>query len=244
MDALTLQYRADSDAIESRSARLISQAWSGLDHTKVADVRDTMTDAVLQSGVAYGEATSLLTAQYYDDTRAAERVASRYAAEVATDFDAEATAGSIRWAVGPLNDQNVVMALTLVQVVGAALLRSIGSDTIRLNVGADPAAVGWNRIARATSCDFCVMLSQRGAVYKKATADFAAHDNDRCTARPSWDPSAPEVDVRAYEASQRTSHFRELDAVDGGNRYETHKSRISGWIGDGSQLDSFRSELT
>lgn len=245
MDTLTVQYRTDIDQIEQKSADFIAQTWSTLDLTNVATTRDAMIETTIRSGIAYGEATSLLTAQYYDETRADAKVPSRYTADIATNFDANAVDGSIRWAVDPLNNGNTTQALALVLVVGATLLRSIGSNTIRQNVTADPRAVGWHRIARPNSCDFCVMLSQRGAVYKKATADFAAHDNDRCTAKPSWDPSAPEVDLRAYEASQRTSHLRALDALDGGDRLGRHQARIAGWIEQNAKhLDAFRSELT
>jgi hypothetical protein len=244
VDMLTLEYRANIAKIEARSARRIANSWRSLSLDNVATVRDAMTDVVLANGIAYGETTSLLAAQYYDDLRVSERVPSKYVADIATDFDTAATAGSIRWAVDPLNGGSSTDALARVQVVGSGIVNAIASQTVMRNVGADPRAQGWNRVARAGSCDFCVMLSQRGAVYKSATADFAAHNNDKCSARPSWDASAPEVDVKAYEASQKTTRLRELDKADGGNRLAHHQANIAGWIeGNTKTLDAFRSEL-
>jgi len=244
MDALTVEYRAATDVLEERAARRIAQTWARLNLADVAAVRDAMIEATNVTTVAYGEASGLLTAEYYDDTRQIAKPSLRYTAQVDASFNPDAVDSSIRWAVDPLTRDDPTTALSLVQVVAASMLRSIGSQTIQNNVAADPAAVGWNRIARADSCDFCVMLSQRGAVYKRKTADFAAHDNDRCTARPSWDPTAPEVDARAYTASERTTKMRDLDALDGGDRYERHKTSIRSWTealkGD---LDTFRSEL-
>ena len=244
MDVLTVEYRADIARIEARTVKSITSTWRSLNLKNVAAVRDAMTEAVVANGVAYGETTSLLAAQYYDDLRAFRRVPSKYVADLATDFDVAATAGSIRWAVDPLNVDAAPSALSRVQVIGAGIINAIASQTVMRNVGADSKARGWNRVAGAGSCDFCVMLSQRGAVYKSTTVDFAAHNNDRCSASPSWDPRAPEVDVKAYEASAKTSHMRDLDALDGGDRYARHQANISGWIeSNKNKLDAFRSEL-
>jgi hypothetical protein len=55
------------------------------------------------------------------------------------------------------------------------------------------------------------MLHGRGAVYRESTAHFAAHKSCDCAAVPSWDPDAPEVDVRLYEASKRTTGMSEAE---------------------------------
>ena len=66
------------------------------------------------------------------------------------------------------------------------------TDTAEENVRADEAAVGWRRNARTGACPFCLMLADRGAVYRKeSTANFSAHSagprgggNCRCTVVP------------------------------------------------------------
>ena len=90
------------------------------------------------------------------------------------------------------------------------------------------AAVGWHRETRPGACDFCRMLAGRGGVYKESTVRFAAHDDCGCVAVPSWDANAPEVDVMAYVASERTSRMSPAQR-------ERHNQRVRDWIA--SNLD-------
>lgn len=88
-------------------------------------------------------------------------------------------------------------------------------DTIRENVRRDPDAVGWQRRTRgAGSCRFCRMLAAKGAIYKKATALFSAHERCHCVAQPVWDDGVgPEADVMQYVASQRSRTAAEKKAL-------------------------------
>lgn len=76
-------------------------------------------------------------------------------------------------------------------------------DSMTENADEDPASVGWQRFARAGACKFCVMLADNGAVYTEASVRFAAHTTCHCVAGPSYDPTAPRVDVMQYVASRR-----------------------------------------
>ena len=79
-------------------------------------------------------------------------------------------------------------------------------DTIITNRKQDPACVGWKRITRGSkSCGFCKGLADRGAVYRKDTATFAAHDDCMCTAAPVFRGGliGPEADTMQYMASKR-----------------------------------------
>jgi hypothetical protein len=77
-------------------------------------------------------------------------------------------------------------------------------DTILTNRRADPNSVGWRRITSG-ACRFCRMLADRGAVYREASATFAAHPNCNCTAQPVFVANDPgtEVGVIQYMASRR-----------------------------------------
>lgn len=114
----------------------------------------------------------------------------------------------------------------------------VGRDTIRNNTVRDTRAVGWQRIAQPDGCDFCIMTAQRGAVYKRSTADFASHDHCRCRCGPSWDRDAPEVSVRAYEASQKTSGMSPAQK-------ERHNRATRTWLESQKwQLDDFRAAMS
>src|SRR5699024_506029 len=78
---------------------------------------------------------------------------------------------------------------------------------------ADPAADGWQRTGIG-ECQFCEMLISRGAVYSASTADFAAHDNCKCSAVPAF--GGQPRPVRPYTPSQRHS--------------EADQARAKAWI--------------
>jgi hypothetical protein len=78
--------------------------------------------------------------------------------------------------------------------------------------------VGWRRVASPTACDFCVMLTSRGAVYSTAdSADFEAHTADdkgrggtcQCTVEPVWEHQAdpPEIVALREEFQAVTRDF-------------------------------------
>lgn len=244
VDTVTVRYRSNLSEIDRLTERLVRNAWSRLNLDDVAAVREAMIEVAELAAVSYGEVGSLLSAEYYEDLRVASQARGRYTASVVNDFDVDEVRSGMGWAVDPLTKDDPATALKKVITVTGTAVAAMSSRTIRENVRNDPEAQGWHRIARAGSCDFCVMLSQRGAVYKRETADFAAHGNCRCTAKPSWDPFAPEVAVGAYVASERTAKMRALDAEDGGRRYENHKQYVASWMrSQQKSLDAFRAEL-
>lgn len=76
-----------------------------------------------------------------------------------------------------------------VQLAGSTsrLVLDAGRESIRQTVLDDlaspiPVVQGWRRVTSSSSCDFCTMLANRGAVYKESTADFRSHDHCNCSA--------------------------------------------------------------
>ncbi len=156
----------------------------------------------------YGDSAAAVAAEWYDSVRAAEQVAGRYRAITATSpYGSGAVDGMVRRAIGPLFDETPDLAAVMRTVAQNAGKYVLGAsrETIRVNSFRDPSADGWRRVARGETCDFCLMLVGRGGVYKQETAFFASHGDCDCGAAPSFDPSAPEVDARLYEASRRTT---------------------------------------
>ena len=78
-------------------------------------------------------------------------------------------------------------------------------DTITGNSRQDEDAIGWSRVVRDGACKFCVMLADKGAVYREDTASFAAHGNCHCAARPEFrgGEHGPEASVMQYLASSK-----------------------------------------
>ena len=188
----------------------------------------------------YGDVAASMAAEWFDDVRAAEGVAGSFrAAPFASPYDESAVDGMVRRAVGPMfadvPDVSTVMR-TVAQNTGKYVLGA-SRETIRRNSFIDPNGHGFLRVARGETCDFCLMLVGRGAVYKKESAFFASHGDCNCAAVPSWDADAPEVDVRLYQASQRTTGMKPVQR-------EKHNALIQSYIADNRQaFDEFRTEL-
>lgn len=184
----------------------------------------------------HGALVAAGSAEWFERVRRSE-VGGSFAARLGVLPDPDVVRRNVRWAAGALfEDGRVSPFETLAGSLSRQVL-DVGRGTIRENVNRDPRAVGWNRIARADGCDFCVMLAGRGGVYKKATADFASHDHCKCRAAPSWDPTAPEVDARAYEASKKTSGMSPAQKA-------RHQKNVNEWLDANRwRLDELRAEL-
>lgn len=153
----------------------------------------------------YGESAASVAADWYDETRASEGVPGRFRAVMADSPYLDASEGLARRAAGAFFTPTADDALTtLLPTVGKYVLGA-SRATIQASVNADPRASGWQRVVRSGGCRFCQMLAGRGDVYKESTVHFAAHGHCNCAAVPSWDESAPEVDVSLYKASARTT---------------------------------------
>lgn len=111
---------------------------------------------------------------------------------------------AIRTALGAGQTLEQAMRTGFVTSSGAASRIALqgGRDTVIGSVRADRKAAGWSRLASPDACDFCLMLSDRGAVYSAEAVDFAAHDHCACTAVASYgNPSV--VNVRTFTPSAK-----------------------------------------
>ncbi len=158
----------------------------------------------------YSEGSAALAVDLYDDARVGEP--GRFSASpVVLDRSVKIRRG-VAWASEPLSvDDDELAAARLAKLMRSEMARPY-RDTILANRQRDPQAVGWKRITRGgKSCGFCRMLADRGAVYKKDTATFAAHDDCMCTAAPVFRGGevGPEANVAQYMASKRRRTAKE-----------------------------------
>ncbi len=181
--------------------------------------RDALIEYVTYLVEQYGDSAAAMAADWYDDLRAAEKVSGRFRALAQPSPYLDGVEGSVRRAAGSLFTDNPSGALDILLGTTGKYVLAAGRQTVTTSTDRDPRASGWRRITRAGACGFCRMLAGRGAVYKEATVHFAAHGGARggecnCAAVPDWDPDAPEVDVKLYQASVRTTALR-LEAARG-----------------------------
>lgn len=164
---------------------------------------------LLETGSAlaayYSEGSAALAVDFYDESRADARAAGRFAASpVILDRTVKIRRG-IAWASEPLSVDDEATAISrLSEVLRSEIVRPY-RDTITTNRRRDPQAAGWVRITSGSACGFCKALAAKGAVYREATAYFAAHDNCTCTCAPVFKGGelGPEASVMQYMASKR-----------------------------------------
>lgn len=163
----------------------------------------------------YSDGTAALAADHYDDLREAANASGRYVAEPIVRLREEKIRTGVLWAVEPLYrpEPDRVLALTRVgEVVQYETARPF-RETITTNTRRDPQAAGWQRITSG-GCKFCRMLAGRGAIYRAATARFAAHPNCGCSAAPVFEGQpGEEASVMQYVASQRTRSPQQKQAL-------------------------------
>jgi len=185
-----------------------------------AEAREALNDVLPTLTRQYGEAASLVAAEWYDDLRDEQAVQGRFRA-IPADLPSQDTESLTGWASTTATDLASMEAL----IIGG-LSRRISDwsrETIMGSSFADPRGEGWQRVARADGCQFCVMLAGRGFVYTESTVKFASHDSCHCGATPKWAGKATLVDVEEYRASQRrrSDETREAD-----------NARARKWIAD------------
>ena len=174
---------------------------------------------LLESGESiigyYSQGSAALAVDFYEEKRANARATGRFAAEpVILDRVVKIRRG-IAWASEPLSIDDDAAALSrLAEIVKSEVVRPYRSTILEAR-RRDPESAGWMRLASASSCGFCKMLAAKGAVYKKATATFAAHDSCKCTAVPMFNGEqlGPEASAIQYIASGRRRTAKENQAV-------------------------------
>jgi hypothetical protein len=199
--------------------------FGSLDLSRPEVSRDALLEFVPVLVASYGESAAAVAADWYDEVRAAERVRGRFRARMTVPDEREAVEGTVRRAAGALFTDAPSDALVALSGPAGKYVVNASRATVRRSTFADPQAAGWQRVTRAGSCGFCQMLAGRGGVYKRETVRFAAHGDCGCTAVPSWDQDAPEVDVAVYEASERTTHMSD-------KQREEHNARARSWMAD------------
>lgn len=164
----------------------------------------------------YSDGSAALAADAYMDARTGV-AGSFVAAPIVLDRAVKIRRG-VAWASDPLRVGDIELsAARMSKLVRTEMTRPYRDTTLR-NGASDGQFAGYKRIARASSCGFCKALADRGAVYKKNTAYFAAHDDCQCTAAAAFvgQPHGPEASVMQYTASKR-------------RRTPAEKARINEW---------------
>lgn len=175
----------------------LARLWRLVSEGASADV--ALHDLLPAIVTEYGSMGAAMAAEWYDDQRAKVGATGRFSALPLTAEDRGAHS-LIGWALATATDDT-----SLASLIAGGVQRRIADHvryTIAGNSVSDRAAKGWQRVGVGGCKDgFCDMLIARGAVYSEASADFAAHDNCKCSAVPAW--GGEPLAVKPYTPSTR-----------------------------------------
>lgn len=180
--------------------------------------RSALLEAAPEITGAYVLGSSALAADWYEELREEARPRTRHLTVVPEWQRAEKYGRAVAWATDPLlaDVVDLAEARSRLELVTEYEIFEGFTSTTDANVREDAAATGWSRRARAGACKFCLMLADRGAVYRKeSTGRFAAHTSCRCTVVPVFrgGEEGPEASVIQYVASKRHTTARDRERV-------------------------------
>lgn len=162
----------------------LSSLWSGLDLSKPRVARDLLLEHVPAVTATYGQAAAVVAADWYDESRSAQRVPGRFRAVMAPTFPSEYVRKRIRFGAAHLFTETPQLMLPFLLDSMQEYVLQPGRDSILRSVATDREAKGWERVTRPGACDFCHLLS--GRFGKTDWVNYPAHGNCNCTAQPIW----------------------------------------------------------
>lgn len=153
------------------------------------------------------EQSAGLAMEYFNAFREATGAPGSAVARKADPLDINRARDALEYSAKTTTLRGIAVGRSVEQASQAAFTRTLGSagrlvseggrQTVIDSVRDDPARPSWQRIPGEEPCEFCAMLSARGAVYRRSTAHFEAHDHCSCEAEPVY--GERELDDRQQE---------------------------------------------
>ncbi|WP_303249715.1 hypothetical protein [uncultured Slackia sp.] len=185
LDYLTEQVRGlVADAKEKVSRLLESIEWRP---DNIAECREALLDALFSTMPAYIDAAAQAGADFYDAVRVRE-VGEAAGALAIGGFDPEAFEGAVRAFVQDMVDGKPVELFNgkVVDRVDRDIRRS-ANMSVSENARRDQLKPKYARVpSGGETCEFCIMLASRGAVYGTEEAASHAHPGCDCRVVPSF----------------------------------------------------------
>lgn len=150
----------------------------------------------------FGPASATLAARVYKQHRIDAGIRTPFTVKPAPGRSLDDISAGVDYATKPLwgPEPDVESSKVLVHGVASKLVLDQGRDTTIGAVHEDKKATSWARVPEPGCCSFCALLATRGAVYKKDTARFQAHNNCRCDAMPVFGKYVVPDEVKQWQA--------------------------------------------
>lgn len=188
----------------------------------IAAVREALGDVLPVLVGDYSSAAAVTAVDWYVGHREEQGVRGSFTPDLPL-LGSQGVDELAGWGTSLIVPEDVDWDAALSRISGGMQRRiaDAGRETIANAAFDDPQALGWQRVARAGACPFCLMLAGRGSVYtSRDTADFGAHDSCSCMATPAF--NGKPIPVKPYTPTSR-------------NITDADRARTREWIKANSQ---------
>lgn len=197
--------RAQLAIVSAAAAAEIADAAAGVALERQVDAALAATSLIVPG---FYDAAGSLAVAWYDERRDESRPTTTYAPRIIGDPATDWIEREVAKFRTTLDVDLEIEAQRLVDEAVRLAEKEVARgfrDSILGNTRMDEDAIGWSRVARPGACKFCLMLADKGSVFTEATADFAAHGNCNCAARPEFrnGEHGPEANAMQYLASSK-----------------------------------------
>lgn len=168
---------------------------------------------------SYYDAAGALAVDWYEELREASSPTTSYRPAIIGDPDTtwiEREVAKFRSQIDTSIETGAAALLDEARRLAEKEVARGFRDTVVGNTRQDTEAIGWSRVTRPGACKFCLMLADKGAVYRsESTAIFAAHGDCHCAARPEFrnGEHGPEANAVQYAASSRRARDERVQAA-------------------------------
>lgn len=165
--------------------RDLARFYAKLDLSDAETARDALLEYVPTLVSTYGEVAATVSADWYDDVRQSAGARGAFRAELVVPDKTEAIDQTIRRAVGDLFSENPDPETVLTAISSKAEVYALEGSRLTITNAAinDPAARGWQRIAQADACEYCLSLTGIDFDFQP---DFEVHGSCNCIAVPNF----------------------------------------------------------
>lgn len=200
--------------IVSLAVRDLERVWASLPLSDPPQARNALLGAVPQITTTYGEVAAGVAADRFDELRESAGVGGVSPVVMADPMPEQWVRKQVRFGAKHLFGPSPEQTLAFLKVAVSKYALRPSRETMIFSTERDGAR--WARVPTGLeNCDFCLMLSSRGFVYRSEESGGAAsfHGRCDCTVVPDWsqfptltgyDPDALLVQWRASVAAKAT----------------------------------------
>lgn len=208
---LVAEHATILDGINRRALAELTDVWRAVEGAEALAVRDVLLDVVPALTDRFGDLSAVAAGDFYDEMRSAAGVRGRHTATLAPTAPHGQVQASVRAGLAPIFSLDPQWQVALSRLSGSVtrLVLQPARQTVAQSTVRDPARPGFARKPDPDACDWCLMLSSRGAVYLSEQSAGEMNDyHDRCRCEPVpvfRDDDLPEVNRRLHDEWQQVT---------------------------------------